>query len=57
MNAPLPTAAHATLTALHAHESDFVALRRDIHQHPELGYEEFEPAIWWPRACRTGATR
>ena len=20
---------------------DFVALRRDIHQHPELGYEEF----------------
>ena len=29
------------LDALQASADDFVALRRDIHQHPELGYEEF----------------
>ena len=41
MNAALPVAHHATLDALQASADDFVALRRDIHQHPELGYEEF----------------
>ena len=41
MNAGLPVTHHATLDALQASSDDFVALRRDIHQHPELGYEEF----------------
>ena len=30
----------ATLSALQARASAFTALRRDIHQHPELGYAE-----------------
>ena len=30
-----------TLTQLQALSDEFTALRRDIHQHPELGYQEF----------------
>lgn len=30
-----------TLSALHALSAEFTALRRDIHRHPELGYQEF----------------
>jgi hippurate hydrolase len=29
------------LAALQAHADEFVAVRRDIHRHPELGFEEF----------------
>ena len=32
---------HALLDAVAAHAAEFVALRRDIHRHPELGFEEF----------------
>ena len=39
--APGQARPHPTLTALRAQAEDFVALRRDIHRHPELGYEEF----------------
>jgi len=31
----------ATLSALQARASAFTALRRDIHQHPEIGFQEF----------------
>ena len=31
----------ATLQALRAQEPRFTALRRDIHQHPEIGFQEF----------------
>ena len=31
----------ATLSALQARADTFTALRRDIHQHPEIGFEEF----------------
>jgi len=30
-----------TLTALQALSEEFTAVRRDIHRHPELGYQEF----------------
>ena len=30
-----------TLTRLQALSDEFTALRRDIHRHPELGYQEF----------------
>ena len=29
------------LNRMHAQASEFIALRRDIHRHPELGYQEF----------------
>lgn len=32
---------HALLDAVAAQAGEFVALRRDIHRHPELGFEEF----------------
>ncbi len=32
---------HSLLDAVAAHAAEFVALRRDIHRHPELGFEEF----------------
>ena len=44
MNTSLVEPPHPTLAALHVQADDFVALRRDIHQHPELGYEEFRTA-------------
>ncbi len=31
----------AALTALQARAADYTALRRDIHQHPEIGFQEF----------------
>lgn len=31
----------STLQALRAREADFTALRRDIHRHPEIGFQEF----------------
>jgi hippurate hydrolase len=31
----------ATLSALEARADTFTALRRDIHQHPEIGFQEF----------------
>ncbi len=33
-------APHALLAALQAQASDFVEVRRDIHRHPELGFDE-----------------
>lgn len=33
--------AGAVMAALRAQSDEFVALRRDIHRHPELGYQEF----------------
>ena len=41
MNAPLSTVLHPALAATRAQGDEFVAVRRDIHQHPELAYEEF----------------
>ncbi|HWT21009.1 MAG TPA: amidohydrolase, partial [Variovorax sp.] len=32
---------NAMLEALQAHADEFVAMRRDIHRHPELAFEEF----------------
>lgn len=31
----------ATLAAMHARAEAFTSLRRDIHQHPEIGFQEF----------------
>ncbi len=31
----------ATLTTLHANADAYTALRRDLHQHPEIGFQEF----------------
>ena len=40
MSAVLTQAPHATLVALTAEADEFVGVRRDIHQHPELAFEE-----------------
>jgi hippurate hydrolase len=40
VSAVLTQAPHATLAALTAQADEFVAVRRDIHQHPELAFEE-----------------
>jgi hippurate hydrolase len=37
LNAPLPLPA---LDEIRAHEAEMIAIRRQIHQHPELAYEE-----------------
>ncbi len=40
MSAVLEHRPHATLDALQAHADEFTSLRRDIHRHPELGFQE-----------------
>ncbi len=40
MSAVWAEAPHATLVALNAEADEFVSVRRDIHQHPELAFEE-----------------
>ncbi|WP_198088528.1 M20 aminoacylase family protein [Variovorax sp. E3] len=44
MGAALPTPAvkdiHRVESAIAAHSDEFIALRRDIHQHPELSFQE-----------------
>jgi hippurate hydrolase len=41
MNAPREPLAPALLQALHAQADEFIAVRRDIHRHPEMGYQEY----------------
>lgn len=41
MNAPREAFAHDLLQALHAQADEFIAVRRDIHRHPEMGYKEY----------------
>ena len=41
MNAPREAFAHDTLAALQAQADEFIAVRRDIHRHPEMGYKEY----------------
>ena len=41
VNAPGDTVLHDKLQAHHALADEFIAVRRDIHQHPEMGYKEY----------------
>ena len=41
MNAPTDAFLHDKLQALQAQADEFIAVRRDIHQHPEMGYKEY----------------
>ncbi|MEY2770699.1 MAG: putative hydrolase YxeP, partial [Pseudomonadota bacterium] len=41
MNAPRDPFAHDLLAALTAQADEFIAVRRDIHRHPEMGYKEY----------------
>ena len=41
MNAPADAFLHDKLQVLHAQADEFIALRRDIHKHPEMGYKEY----------------
>ena len=41
MNAPREAFAHDLLQALGAQADEFIAVRRDIHRHPEMGYKEY----------------
>ncbi len=41
MNAPTDAFLHGKLQALHAQADEFIAVRRDIHRHPEMGYKEY----------------
>ena len=41
MNAPTEAFLHHKLQALQAQADEFIAVRRDIHQHPEMGYKEY----------------
>ena len=41
MNAPREAFAHQLLDTLHAQADEFIAVRRDIHRHPEMGYKEY----------------
>ena len=41
MNAPREAFAHHTIEALQVQADEFIALRRDIHKHPEMGYKEY----------------
>ena len=41
MNAPREAFSHDILKALQAQADEFIAVRRDIHKHPEMGYKEY----------------
>ena len=41
MNAPREAFAHHIIEALQAQADEFIAVRRDIHKHPEMGYQEY----------------
>jgi hippurate hydrolase len=41
MNAPSEAFLHDKLHALDALADEFIAVRRDIHKHPEMGYKEY----------------
>jgi hippurate hydrolase len=41
MNAPREAFAHYIIEALQAQADEFIAVRRDIHKHPEMGYQEY----------------
>jgi hippurate hydrolase len=41
MNAPSDAFLHPKLQALQSHADEFIAVRRDIHRHPEMGYKEY----------------
>ncbi len=41
MNAPREAFAHQVILALQSQADEFIAVRRDIHKHPEMGFEEF----------------
>ena len=41
MNAPREAFAHELLQALQGQAEEFIAVRRDIHRHPEMGYKEY----------------
>ena len=41
VNAPRETLVHDKLQAHHAQADEFIAVRRDIHRHPEMGYKEY----------------
>jgi hippurate hydrolase len=41
VNAPQDTLVHDKLHAHHALADEFIAVRRDIHRHPEMGYKEY----------------
>jgi hippurate hydrolase len=41
MNAPSEAFAHDLLQALEVQADEFIAVRRDIHRHPEMGYREY----------------
>ncbi len=39
VNAPRETLVHDKLQAHHAQADECIAVRRDIHRHPEMGYK------------------
>ena len=41
MNAPREPLVHDKLQALQSLADEFIAVRRDIHRHPEMGYKEY----------------
>lgn len=41
MNAPRESLVHDKLQALQSQADEFIAVRRDIHKHPEMGYKEY----------------
>ncbi len=41
MNAPTDPSGHDKLQSLNAQAAEFIELRRDIHQHPEMGFKEY----------------
>jgi len=41
MNAPSDAFLHHKLQALQSQADEFIAVRRDIHRHPEMGYKEY----------------